>query len=236
MWNEDREVGAGNANGSDQTHDAGISIRDAQIEDSAQIGAILAEAFTALYDWTFGRLGTETTARLLTALYAGGSLSLDTTRVAVTESKIAGVIILHVGESIGRGSVSGYWRIVRQEVAWGRRLRAFFGGLFSNFIINKRIPTGEDMVYIEALAVAAQARGKGIGTRLLNDGEAWAVRQGRKRMALHVLLKNTRARRLYERMGFRPWQPGSNTPPPEPARPGWTALLMARTLPEAPQP
>ena len=61
-------------------------IRSAQREDTARISAILAEAFPALYTWTFGHLSTAQTASLLCALYHAGTLDFATTRLATQEA------------------------------------------------------------------------------------------------------------------------------------------------------
>lgn len=205
-----------------------LGIRAAKFEDAAQISQILAEAFPSLYTWTFGRLSTPQTADLLHALYNADTLTLTTTQVAEQNGIIAGVAILHVGDSIGRGSMRAYWNVARSQLSLLMAVRAFTGGVFANWAIHKRIPHDADLVYIEALAVGAAYRGHGIGTRLLTAASAWGLARRRPRMALHVLQSNTGARRLYERMGFR-----LACPEPRPARPGsrrqgWVSLLMTR--------
>jgi len=52
------------------------------------------------------------------------------------------------------------------------------------------------------IGVLAQAAGRGIGTRLLTQARAWAAACGLHRLELTVMAHNTRAIRLYERMGF----------------------------------
>ena len=205
---------------------ASLQVRAARAEDAEAISAILAEAFPGLYRATFGRLEIPAVARLLAALYHAGTLSLETTRVCEREGRVAGVAILHVGLSIGRGTAGAYWQPLYQQLGllWG--LRAFFGGLSANTFLNRRIPRAPDLVYIEALAVAASDRGRGIGTLLLEDAARWARESSpsRSHLALHVLYSNTGARRLYERMGFRPWNPRQRQ---------WTrgsALLMQRKI------
>jgi GNAT superfamily N-acetyltransferase len=205
-----------------------LQVRAARPEDAEAVGAILAEAFPGLYRATFGRLEIAAVARLLAALYHAGTLSLETTRVCERGGRVAGVVILHVGRSIGRGTAGAYWRTLSQQLGLLRGLRAFFGGLSANTFLNQRIPRAPDLAYIEALAVAASDRGHGIGTLLLEDTARWARESSpsRSRLALHVLYSNTGARRLYERMGFRPWNPRQRR---------WTrgsALLMQRTCRE----
>lgn len=207
------------------TSDA-LQVRAARPEDAERVSAILAEAFPGLYRATFGRLDIPAVARLLTALYHAGTLSLETTRVCEREGTVVGVVILHVGHSVGRGTAGAFWRALYAQLGLLRASRAFVGGLSANTFLNQRIPRAPDLVYIEALAVAEPERGRGIGTRLLEDAMQWTRESApvRSRLALHVLYSNTGARRLYERMGFRPWNPRQRQ---------WTrgaALLMQRTI------
>ncbi len=60
------------------------------------------------------------------------------------------------------------------------------------------------MAYIEVLAVAPAARGKGVARRLLDAVEAWAREEAYDRVALSVWLQNQRARGLYEHLGYVP--------------------------------
>lgn len=208
-----------------------ITIRAAQNSDMAEIAAILAQAFPALYDSTFGKLGEPRQARLLHALYREGLLSLETTRVAERHGEVVGVCILHIGKDIGRGTAKEFWRALRSELGIVRALRAFMGGIATNAFLNSRIPRASDLVYIEALAVRTDRQGGGIGTGLLQDAENWAKQTQRSRLALHVLVRNQGARRLYERQGFVPW----HTAPqrwhiPENRRSAWATLLMVRGL------
>ena len=55
--------------------------------------------------------------------------------------------------------------------------------------------------YLEHIAVAAHARGKGVGTKLLEWCEATAKARQARTLSLHVLRGNP-AKRLYERYGF----------------------------------
>ncbi|HLK57261.1 MAG TPA: GNAT family N-acetyltransferase, partial [Chthonomonadaceae bacterium] len=135
---------------------------------------------------------------------------------------------------IGRGSAWAYGRLLLRHLSLFQAARAFFGGLSANAMLNRRIPHAPDLTYIEALAVAAEERNRGIGTQLLNSAIAWTRAQSRSRLALHVLYSNAGARRLYERMGFQPW----SVPPTHRffttlfARriPPWSTLLLVRPV------
>jgi len=220
--------------------DDAIIVRPATLDDAQDVAQILAEAFPSLYRSTFGKLKEARMVRLLTALYRAGTLSLEATRVAERSGGVIGLVVLHVGKSIGRGSAAHYWRVLRRELPWWRLPHAFFGGISVNAMLSKRIPAGPELVYIEALAVAAADRGAGIGTKLLEDAADWASRSRRRQLALHVLEANYGARRLYERTGFRQWHPRGQTRrsilvPFSTRPPGWSAILMLRKLHPSPR-
>ena len=56
---------------------------------------------------------------------------------------------------------------------------------------------------MDGLVVAPEARGRGIGTRLLHAAADEARARGFREIRLDVVDENPRARALYERMGFR---------------------------------
>ena len=62
-------------------------------------------------------------------------------------------------------------------------------------------------LYVEELAVSADARGKGVGTKLLQWAEAQAVARGDTVMSLAVLRGN-RAQGLYQRFVLKNNPPG----------------------------
>jgi RimJ/RimL family protein N-acetyltransferase len=52
------------------------------------------------------------------------------------------------------------------------------------------------------IGVLAEASGKGVGTRLLEEAKRWAGARGLHRVELNVMAHNHRAIALYERVGF----------------------------------
>lgn len=60
----------------------------------------------------------------------------------------------------------------------------------------------DDILLIDGLAVAAEARGLGVGTALLDAIEDEARQRGLSKVRLEVIDTNPRARALYERRGF----------------------------------
>lgn len=55
---------------------------------------------------------------------------------------------------------------------------------------------------MDGIAVAPEARGGGIGTRLLQRLQQFAAEEGYRQLRLDVIDTNPAARRLYERLGF----------------------------------
>jgi GNAT superfamily N-acetyltransferase len=57
---------------------------------------------------------------------------------------------------------------------------------------------------VAVLAVAAEAEGQGVGRALLEAAEGWTREQGLSMLTLNVFEGNTRARTVYERLGYAP--------------------------------
>ena len=60
-----------------------------------------------------------------------------------------------------------------------------------------------DEIYVDGIAVAPEARGLGIGTRLLDETKEIAREQGKRYVRLDVIDTNPRAQALYARQGYR---------------------------------
>jgi ribosomal protein S18 acetylase RimI-like enzyme len=60
----------------------------------------------------------------------------------------------------------------------------------------------EPSAHLEAIAIDKRAEGMGIGTALLAEAEASAKAHGAETMTLHVFAVNSRARALYEKVGY----------------------------------
>lgn len=64
--------------------------------------------------------------------------------------------------------------------------------------------TGAPYGYIENLAVAEGATGRGIARALMEAAESWAAGRGYDQVALNVFAGNERARAVYARLGYEP--------------------------------
>ncbi len=89
------------------------------------------------------------------------------------------------------------------------RLRSLFGRfsplrailiLLNMLILHS--PPRQGVLVVDQLAVVPSARGKGVGTLLLDAAEARARAMGVRKMALSVISENHGAIRLYERVGY----------------------------------
>ena len=120
--------------------------------------------------------------------------------IALCDDELMGLAGLssHNGAYVG-GSVdrSMSWRSLRDQLGAAGAVRAAIG---LEFGAHKPEP-GE--LYIDGIAVAATARGLGIGTMLLAETAAIASRESFRWVRLEVVDTNPRAQQLYERVGYR---------------------------------
>jgi ribosomal protein S18 acetylase RimI-like enzyme len=77
------------------------------------------------------------------------------------------------------------------------------GRVFIQFRSSERkVADGCTRAYLYSLRVMEMFRGKGIGTRLLQEAESLILERGFRRATIAVAKDNFNARRLYERMGY----------------------------------
>lgn len=116
---------------------------------------------------------------------------------AVYEGKVVGFAGLETGDGF---FMALSYRALRQTFgvpggAW--RYAAY--GIFR--LLHGSTPPSS--VHIDPLVVSAEARGLGIGTRLLEAVFAWSKEADRRKVLLEVVDTNPLAKKLYERVGFR---------------------------------
>jgi RimJ/RimL family protein N-acetyltransferase len=110
-------------------------------------------------------------------------------------------------------SSNGEWRSVGDERRYLKALRryphaAVFVAERSDGAVVGRLSVARDQhpasshVADLGLMVAADARGQGIGTALLQAAVEWARGSGVRKLELHVFPWNEPAMRLYEKFGF----------------------------------
>lgn len=88
------------------------------------------------------------------------------------------------------------WKLLRKEFGFFGVLRRRIVHLFNNEKLNP------SELYLCAVAVAASARGKGIGTSLIHYVFNLAKKNNYKAILLDVNNSNERAHKLYKKMGF----------------------------------
>ena len=114
------------------------------------------------------------------------------TFVALADEKIVGILVYYNGEQAKT--------LDANLVQWLSAKNA------SNIIIDKE--AHEDEYYVDTICVAPEARGKGIGSLLLQFAIDQTKERGFRKLSLNVETKKEQAIRLYERLGFvitEPW-------------------------------
>lgn len=154
------------------------------------------DAVATLYWEAFGvKLAPALGGREPGIRYLAGQLNAEQVICAHQNGRVLGVVGFY---SAGGGAVGfSYPDLARQysrtSAAWRTLLLA---------ILYRQPKAGE--LLLDGLSVAAEARGRGIGSLLLEEARAEAGRQGKGAVRLSVVDSNPRARALYERMGFVP--------------------------------
>ena len=64
--------------------------------------------------------------------------------------------------------------------------------------------THERHAHVEVLVVDTLAEGRGVGRALLAAAEAWSAARGDRFITLNVWTQNTRARAVYDHLGYEP--------------------------------
>lgn len=80
----------------------------------------------------------------------------------------------------------------------------FWRGIQKMFMLFTHFPTKRDIstLYVDALAVDGRFRGQGVGQLLLKEIEKIAIEENLSFVSLDVVKENTRAKELYEKVGF----------------------------------
>lgn len=78
-------------------------------------------------------------------------------------------------------------------------------GVIGTIFANTKLDyfTKQPHAYVEVLAVAEAAAGRGLARELMHAVEQWAHRRGLGRVDLSVFAVNERARGFYEHLGYR---------------------------------
>ena len=118
--------------------------------------------------------------------------------VAEKDGEVLGIMLLKWKEQnrIKITNKTGFFYLAKRY-GFFRTIRIILGALF----FYKRVDENE--CYIEHIAVSKNARGLGIGTKLLEHGEKFIKDKIKKaRYTLYVAASNKRAKNLYKSFGF----------------------------------
>jgi ribosomal protein S18 acetylase RimI-like enzyme len=123
------------------------------------------------------------------------TLRPDRALVARTDGRVSGVCGYHRG---GHGMADVTWAGLRRHVGPLAALRATL------VLLPLHRDERPGALVLDGICVDADLRGHGIGTALLDAAGSHARAHGLDAVRLTVVDANTRARALYDRVGFRP--------------------------------
>jgi ribosomal protein S18 acetylase RimI-like enzyme len=172
------------------------ALRRARPEDARYVAPLVLEAAPSL-ELIFG--DRRPTLRAVAAAYRAERTELSFRYGMVAEAdRPVGLVIAFPGRLFG--SLKLGTGVVLARAAGTRHVADL---VKRGRVLDRLIPRPpQDSLYVSVLAVAPDARGTGVGSRLLERVVAAAGRLGRS-VCLDVGLDNTDAIRLYERLGFR---------------------------------
>jgi GNAT superfamily N-acetyltransferase len=171
-------------------------VRPAEPDDGAD--ELLYVSARRYYDAYAG--GEVAARRMLRRVHGkpGHAASVSLCRVAVADGRLVGVIAgfpAADAEALARRFLSLTWRRI-PPWRWPRLLRHLSATAGMS-------PTpAQGSWYVDALAVAEDARRQGVGRTLLADAEATARVKSATGVAIDTGLENAPARRLYESSGY----------------------------------
>lgn len=172
-----------------------IHIRSARLVDLPGVAIVLQEAFSDKMRIIFGH-SPEKARLLLEAVYTGPvQRGYDGILVAEQDGRIVGTLVI---EPIFHTQQEN--RLVENlavhELGLPRALRA----AFLLWLFRHDPQPGE--AYISDVGVAPDCQGQGIGQRLIEYAEEWALDHQRTNLALWVAESNDRAIHVYEKAGY----------------------------------
>ncbi|WP_238655700.1 GNAT family N-acetyltransferase [Paenibacillus piscarius] len=162
-------------------------------EQKREVARLYYQAFTLKFSgiWIFSRKEQDIVEVL------SRCLRYDNALYAVYEGKVVGFAGMETGDGF---FMALSYRSLRQTFgvlggAWRYAAYGFYR------LLNGDTPS--NTVHIDPLVVSAEARGLGVGTRLLEAVFAWSKEADRGKVMLEVVDTNPLAKKLYERVGFR---------------------------------
>ena len=118
--------------------------------------------------------------------------------VAELDGRVVGVLATSTARDTWRRDVGLAWSLLR--VLKVGAVAALARGVRLSRLVP---PPRKGILFLSLLSVSEDVRGRGVGSRLLQDALDKARTAGFATVALDVAVTNDDARRLYERLGFR---------------------------------
>lgn len=122
-----------------------------------------------------------------------GSFQASRCLVACAGGKLVGILGIHDQRG---GFLAPTFRTMRRH--YGPAMGLVRTALL--LTMDHKLPPGQ--LYLDGIAVAAECRGRGIGTALIQALEKRALVNGFDAIALEVIETNPRAKKLYARLGY----------------------------------
>ena len=179
---------------------AEIEFRPAAPEDARVVGNLLFETFPRKATYIIG-LGCEGRARkILMDIFPipDHRLSYEFTQIVMYRDRIVGAMVIFPGSQIARLDRRLYRPILKQ-----------YKFMDTLKLINRGVPlffikeTTRDEFFVSNLVVKDNYRNKGIGEKMLQYAEEMAREAGLSKVSLIVDLENQKARRFYDRHGYK---------------------------------
>lgn len=177
-----------------------LEFRPAKPSDARVASNLIFETFTKKATFIIG-LGCEGRARKILAdifPILGHRLSYEFTQFVMYDDQVVGAMVLFPGSELGRLDRRLY-RPILQQYTLSKKLRLIRRAFPLVFIKE----TTHSEYFISNLAVKRQYRNKGIGEKMLQYAEELAMKAGLSKISLMVNLENQKARRFYDRQGYK---------------------------------
>lgn len=176
-----------------------VDVRPATVRDRAAPGLLHASAapYYAAYAGS-----DERARRMLEAVWPrpGHTASVEVCHVAQVDGAVVGVLAAFPAADADR-LARRFLRLSMRRLPL-RRWPAVVRHLRASARVTPLPPA--DVLYVDALAVATDARRQGVATRLLDEASRLAAVRGLRAVALDTGVENAAGRALYAAVGFEP--------------------------------
>ncbi|MBX5320247.1 GNAT family N-acetyltransferase [Staphylococcus caprae] len=130
----------------------------------------------------------------------GNRFNHDISYVAKEDDRVLGTITCASLVKIEKSMVKTVLEIIKMKKL--KALKIIFSNPKKLYSLITMDEGNKDEFHISMLATLPEARGKGVGTRLLNFAEKKAQKEGFNKLSLTVVKDNDKALNLYKKFGF----------------------------------